>query len=84
MLTIKSIATVDEAHRLTLAVPASVPPGAHPVVVVIRDAEEEGLGGRGAMRAVPDFIAQQEAAGMQMFTRDEAEAFDKWLAGESE
>lgn len=36
MLTIASTATVDEAHRLTVAVPDSVPPGAHPVVVVIR------------------------------------------------
>ena len=85
MLTIESTATVDESHRLTLAVPASVPPGAHRVTVVIRDCQPPGSpASRGPMRAVPDFVAQQRAAGMKMFTKEEAEAFDRWLAGESE
>ena len=84
MLTIECIANVDEAHRLTLTVPASVPPGSHPVTVVIRDCEDERLRDRGVMRAVPDFIARQNAAGMVLFTGEEAAAFDRWLAGEPE
>jgi len=36
------------------------------------------------MRAVPDFVAQQAAAGMTKFTKKEAETFDRWLAGEAE
>ena len=39
---------------------------------------------RGPMRAVPDFVAQQAAAGMTKFTKKEAETFDRWLAGEAE
>ena len=37
---------------------------------------------RGPMRAVPDFLARQRAAGMQPFTAAEAALFDKLIAGE--
>ena len=82
MLTIESTATVDEAHRLTLEVLASVRPGAHPVVVVIRDCEHCGKVERGIMRAVPDFLARQQTAGMQPLTPDEASRLDRFIAGE--
>jgi hypothetical protein len=84
VITVESTATVDEAHRLTVSVPDSVPPGKHPVLVVIRDCPAEGAADRGPIRFVPDFIARQKAVGMTMFTEEETAAFDKWLAGESE
>jgi hypothetical protein len=84
VLTIESTAIVDEAHRLTLAVPASVPPGAHSVVIVIRDCADDGGRERGVMRAVPDFQARQQAAGMRPLSVDEAGKLDRFIAGEAD
>lgn len=83
MLTIEATAVVDDAHRLTVPVPASVRPGAHEVIVVIRDGAGRDTGRRPPMRALPDFIARQDAAGMQPLSAGAADLPGRLIAGEA-
>jgi hypothetical protein len=64
-----------------------LPPGMHlpdGTQVHIEPQERRESRPREPMRAVPDFVARQRASGMSPFTREETEAFDRWLAGEPE